>query len=131
MPYADFMDVISLLYFVEVLGEPAISVREYFTFHSARVKWPRSCHEFLHRVSIFCRLIYPGRRKYAAAAEIIEPPHHISLLPQTNTHQMVDGAGKLEAQRSGRNRKFITATTKSSPWHYPLSTMRPLHVLYF
>jgi hypothetical protein len=29
MADADFMDVISLLHFVEVLGEPAISVRGY------------------------------------------------------------------------------------------------------
>jgi hypothetical protein len=32
------------------------------------------------RVSIFGRLIYPGRRKYAAAAEIVEHPHRTSLV---------------------------------------------------
>jgi hypothetical protein len=37
------MDAISLLHFLEMLGEPAIPVRGYFTFYFAGIKWTRSC----------------------------------------------------------------------------------------
>ncbi len=78
-----------------------------------------------HRVSIFCRLIYPGRRKYAAAAEIIEHPQRISPIPDTNTDQMVDGAGKLDAQRSGHNGQFIPTTSEMTGPNRTLDAARP------
>ncbi len=39
-------------------------------------------------------------------------------------HQMAEGAGKLNSQRSGHNGQFIPTTTASCSGHYSLSIVR-------